>query len=151
MNELGIVIDLAHLAPQGCWEVIELSEAPIILSHASPRRLFRGDPSGNGEAEARRMIEAIAAKGGVVGIIAYDQPDLETMLDDIETVIRWVGPDHAGLGSDFFGIERAPAGFTGIHELPNITRGLLARGYSEMAVRKVLGENYLRVFEQVWR
>ncbi|MER3437708.1 MAG: hypothetical protein C4346_09055 [Chloroflexota bacterium] len=151
MNELGIVIDLAHLAPQGCWEVVERSEAPVILSHARPRRLFRGDPAGNGEAEARRMIEAIAAKGGVIGIIAYDQPDLDTMLDDIETVIHWVGPDHAGLGSDFFGMERAPAGFRGIHELPNITRGLIARGHSEAVIRKVLGENYLRVFEQVWQ
>ena len=151
MNELGIVIDLAHLAPQGCWEVVELSEAPVILSHARPRRLFRGDPAGDTAGEARRLIEAIAAKGGVVGVIAYDQPDLATMLDDIETIIHWVGPDHAGLGSDFFGIERAPAGFTGIHELPNVTQGLIARGYSEDVARKILGENYLRVFERVWR
>jgi membrane dipeptidase len=146
MNELGIVIDLAHLAPKGCWEVLELSEAPVVLSHSSPRRAFRGES----QADNRRTMEGIVQKGGVIGIIAWDQPDLATYLDDVETIIREFGPDHVGLGTDFFGLERAPTGFTGMHELPNITRGLVERGHSDEVIRKVLGENYLRVFEQVW-
>jgi membrane dipeptidase len=151
MNELGIAIDLAHLAPRGCWDVLELSEAPVVLSHASPRRAFRGDPAGEGGDEARRIMAKIAELGGVIGIIAYNQPDLATFLDDVETVIREYGPDHVGLGTDFFGIERAPAGFVGMHELPNVTRGLVERGHADDVIRKVLGENYLRVFGQVWR
>jgi membrane dipeptidase len=148
MNELGIVIDLAHLALKGCWEVLELSEAPVVLSHSSPRRAFRNDAAGE---DTRRMMETLAGKGGVIGIIAWDQPDLAAYLDDVETVIREFGPDHVGLGTDFFGIERAPTGFVGMHELPNVTRGLVERGHSDEVIRKVLGENYLRVFEQVWR
>jgi membrane dipeptidase len=148
MNELGIVIDLAHLAVSGCWDVLALSEAPVVLSHSSPRRAFGNDQTGD---EMRRIMEAIATKGGVIGIIAWDQPDLAAYLDDVETVIREFGPDHVGLGTDFFGIERAPTGFVGMHELPNVTRGLLERGYPDEAIRKVLGENYLRVFGEVWR
>jgi membrane dipeptidase len=148
MNELGIVIDLAHLAAKGCWDVLEMSEAPVVLSHSSPRRAFGNKQTG---AEMRRIMEAIAKKGGVIGIIAWDQPDLAAYLDDVETVIREFSPDHVGLGTDFFGIERAPIGFTGMHELPNVTRGLVERGHSDEVIRKVLGENYLRVFAQVWR
>lgn len=148
MNELGIVIDLAHLAAKGCWDVLELSEAPVVLSHSSPRRVFHNEQTGD---EMRRIMEAIAKKGGVIGIIAWDQPDLTAYLDDVETVIREFGPDHVGLGTDFFGIERAPTGFTGMHELPNVTRGLVERGHADEVIRKVLGENYLRVFAQVWR
>ena len=48
MNELGIIIDLAHLAPEGCFEVLELSDRPVVLSHASPRRAFRDDAEGSG-------------------------------------------------------------------------------------------------------
>jgi membrane dipeptidase len=151
MNELGIVIDLAHLAPQGCLDVLELSEAPVILSHGSPRRLFRGDQSGEGTDTARRVMEGIVTKGGVIGIIAWDQPDLSTMLDDIEKVIREFGADFVGIGSDFFGFERAPTGFTGMHELPNVTRGLVERGHPDDVVLKVLGGNFLRVFGEVWR
>ncbi|MEA2511370.1 MAG: rane dipeptidase [Thermomicrobiales bacterium] len=69
----------------------------------------------------------------------------------METVIRAFGPDHVGLGTDFFRTDRTPTGFIGMHELPNVTRGLLERGHSDEVIRKVLGENYLRVFEQVWR
>jgi membrane dipeptidase len=148
MNELGIVVDLAHLASRGCWEVLDLSEAPVVLSHASPRRIFRDEATG--DSAGRRLLEAIAAKDGVVGIIAYNQPDLAAVLDDVETVIRAVGPDHVGLGTDFFGRERAPAGFAGIHELPNVTRGLVERGHADDVIRAVLGGNFLRVFEQVW-
>lgn len=148
MNDLGIVIDLAHLAAKGCWDVLAMSEAPVVLSHASPRRAFRNDAAGD---EARRIMAAIAEKGGVIGIIAWDQPDLAAYLDDVETIIREFGPDHVGLGTDFFGIERAPTGFVGMHELPNVTRGLVERGHPDEVIRKVLGENYLRVFGEVWR
>jgi membrane dipeptidase len=54
------------------------------------------------------------------------------------------------LGTDFFGMERAPTGLQTMAELPNLTAGLVARGYSDEVIRKVLGENYLRVFDQVW-
>ena len=80
MNELGIVIDLAHLNPAGCWEVLERSEAPVVLSHTSPRRYFPDDAKASPlypdivDDRSRALLDAIAANGGVVGIIAYNQP-----------------------------------------------------------------------------
>jgi membrane dipeptidase len=156
MNELGIVIDLAHLNPAGSWEVLERSEAPVVLSHTSPRRYFPDEAKISPmypdivDDRSRALLDAIAANGGVVGIIAYNQPNLDTFVDDIEYVIRAVGPDHVGLGTDFFGIERAPTGFTTMEELPNLTAKLVERGHADDVIRKVLGENYLRVFRTVW-
>ena len=152
MNELGIVIDLAHLAPQGCLDVIALTDAPIVLSHCSPRRhLFRGDPAGGGtDALARAVVEGIAETGGVVGIIAWSQPTLDAFVDDIAQIVAWVGDDHVGLGTDFYGVEFSPADFAGIQDLPNLTVRLVERGFSDETIRKILGENYLRVFDAVW-
>lgn len=156
MNELGIVIDLAHLNVSGSWEVVERSEAPVVLSHCSPRKYFPENPATSPlypdivDERSRALLDAIAKTGGLVGIIAYNQPDLDAFIDDIDFVIRAVGPDHVGLGTDFFGIERAPSGFQTMAELPNLTAGLVARGYTDEVIRKVLGDNYLRVFSQVW-
>ena len=157
MNELGIVIDLAHLNVAGCWEVIERSEAPVVLSHTSPSKYFPSDPAQSPlypdvvTDQSRPLLDAIANTGGVVGIIAYSQPDLGAYIDDIDYVVRSVGVDHVGLGTDFFGIERAPAGFETMAELPNLTLGLVERGYSDDDILKILGGNYVRVFRQVWR
>jgi membrane dipeptidase len=156
MNELGIVIDLCHLNQPGCWEVLERSEAPVVLSHTSPRKFFPEDLATSPihpdivDERSRALLDAIAANGGVVGVIAYNQPHLDAFVDEIDYVIRAVGPDHVALGTDFFGVERAPAGFTTIAELPNLTTKLIERGYGDAVIRKVLGENYLRVFGQVW-
>ena len=156
MNELGIVIDLAHLNLAGCWDVVGLTDAPVVLSHCSPRRNFPDDPKSSPlypdlvDETSRPLMDAIAKTGGVIGIIAYSQPTLDTYLDDIEAALRAVGPDHVGLGTDFFGLDSAPTGFTGMHELPNVTKGLLDRGHSDDTILKILGENYLRVFRQVW-
>jgi membrane dipeptidase len=66
-------------------------------------------------------------------------------------VINLVGPDHVGLGTDFFGLERAPTGFVGMHELPAVTAGLVERGHSDEVILKALGGNYLRIFDQIWK
>jgi membrane dipeptidase len=156
MNELGIVIDLCHLNQPGCWEVLERSEAPVVLSHTSPRKFFPEDPCTSPlypdivDERSRQLLDAIAANGGVVGVIAYNQLDLDSFVDDLDYVIRAVGPDHAAVGTDYFGIERAPDGFTTIADLPNLTAKMVERGFADDVIRKVLGENYLRVFRQVW-
>lgn len=157
MNDLGIVIDLAHLNVAGSWEVVERSEAPVVLSHSSPRKYFPADPTSSPlypdivDERSRPLLDAIAGTGGLVGIIAYNQPDLDAFLDDVDYVVQAVGVDHVGLGTDFFGIERAPTGFQTMADLPNVTAGLVARGYADEAILKILGGNYLRVFAEVWR
>jgi|ERR1043166_2709702 membrane dipeptidase len=76
---------------------------------------------------------------------------LSILIDHIEHIIRIAGVDHVGLGSDFDGISTVPEGLEDVSRFPNITYELLKRGHSEADVRKILGENFLRVFAEVQR
>ncbi len=76
------------------------------------------------------------------------RPTLSQVLDHFVYVIRLIGVDHVGIGSDFDGISVAPAGLDDVTRFPAITEGLLDRGYSEEDVRKVLGGNYMRVLRE---
>ena len=72
------------------------------------------------------------------------------MIDHIDHIAKVAGVDHVGLGSDFDGVSGAtPAGMDSAADLPRITQALLDRGYSADDIRKILGENLLRVFRQV--
>jgi membrane dipeptidase len=94
------------------------------------------------KAEAEKQLEAWIA----------ENPDLygtvNTVVDHIEHVIRVAGIDHVGIGSDFDGITRWPKGLDSVADFPKITEELLRRGHSEEAIRKILGENALRVVER---
>jgi len=70
---------------------------------------------------------------------------LGRLADHIDHIVRVAGIDHVGLGSDFDGMELAPAGMEDVSCFPNLTIELLRRGYSEQDIRKILGENFLRV------
>jgi membrane dipeptidase len=74
---------------------------------------------------------------------------LDSLIDHIEHIVRVAGIDHVGLGSDFDGIPAAPAGLESASGLPRITEALHARGFSAEDIHKILGGNFLRVFECV--
>lgn len=74
-------------------------------------------------------------------------PDLKRVADHIEHIAKVAGIDHVGLGSDYDGIPRPPAGLEDVSRLPALTRELWQRGFREPELRKILGENFLRVFE----
>ncbi len=76
-------------------------------------------------------------------------PDVGEVVDHIEYVINLVGEDYVGLGSDFCGMSIPPAGLENVSKIPNITRDLVRRGYSEDTVKKILGGNFMRVFKQI--
>jgi membrane dipeptidase len=69
--------------------------------------------------------------------------------DHIDHIIKLVGTDHVGIGSDFDGVQVVPADLKSVADLPNLTKELLRRGYSESDVDKILGGNMLRVMEEV--
>ena len=75
------------------------------------------------------------------------RPPLSLLLDHLDYIVKLVGVDFVGLGSDFDGIEAGPRELNGVQDFPLITKGLLERGYSKKDVRKILGENFLRVFK----
>lgn len=74
------------------------------------------------------------------------RPPLSLLLDHLDYIVRLVGVDHVGLGSDFDGITSSPQQLDDVSDFPNITRALLERGYSQSDIRKILGENFIRVF-----
>jgi len=153
MNRLGIMVDVAHLAPAGVRDVLEISQAPVIASHANAHAL---------RPVARNLtdeqLEGIASTGGVVGVTFvpyfldedWKHASLGHLLDHIDHIVKVAGTDHVGLGSDFDGFPPPPP--TGLEDatcFPNITTGLLERGYADDDVRKILGRNFMRVFRQV--
>lgn len=74
------------------------------------------------------------------------RPPLSLLLDHLDYIVKLVGVDHVGLGSDFDGISSAPQQLDDVTGLPLITKNLRERGYSNKDIRKILGENFLRVF-----
>lgn len=77
------------------------------------------------------------------------RPPFEALIDHIDYVAKLVGVGHVGLGSDFDGVSSMPKGMDDVRDLPKITQALLIRGYSKQDVKKILGENLLRVFRRV--
>jgi membrane dipeptidase len=151
-NRLGIMIDIAHLAPRGVDDVLEIVDGPIIDSHANAHALC---------AHRRNLtdaqLDALAATGGVVcvafvpGFITQDKSkaSLDGVLDHIDYIARRIGNDHIGIGSDFDGYDGITQGLEDVTHFPALTAGLAARGYDEQSIRQILGLNLLRVFGQV--
>jgi membrane dipeptidase len=149
-NRLGIVIDVAHLAPAGVKDVLKLSDSPVVATHANwphPRNLTDA------------QLEGIARKGGVVGatpVPPFSGEDemhshLSVLLDHIEHMVSVMGEDGVGLGLDSDGLgDMRVEGLEDISKLPNLTQGLVDRGYSTETIRKILGGNYLRVLSEVF-
>ena len=75
------------------------------------------------------------------------RPPLSFLLDHLDYIVKLIGVNHVGLGSDFDGINSAPLGLEGVQDFPKITEELLKRGYRKKDIKKILGENVLRVFK----
>jgi membrane dipeptidase len=78
-----------------------------------------------------------------------DLPTLEDLLDHIDHAVAVAGVDHVGLGADMYPRTPSPVGIRGVEDYPNITRGLKERGYSDEDVKKIMGGNLLRVWNEV--
>ncbi len=149
MNRLGMLVDVSHISERGFWDVLEISEHPVIASHSNCKTLCRHSRNLSNE-----QLKALAANGGVVGItfvpgfITADgwtkMPPLAQLLNHFAYAIDIAGIDHVGIGSDFDGGGDL---LKDASEFIKITEGLSDRGYSDEDIRKVLGENHLRVFE----
>ncbi len=205
MNELGMIIDVSHVHDETFWDVMEISEHPVVASHSCCRAL-----SEHHRNLSDSMLVALAENGGVIGInyapgflnaefektqqalfaelaakhglpadyrelqkadpdkvekfwgeflaefevVKSKMPpvDVKTVVDHIDHVVEVTGnADFVGLGSDFDGISSTPIGLENVSKLPAITDELLARGYSDADVKKILGGNFLRVFRRVCR
>lgn len=156
MNELGIVVDVGHINQVGFWETLDVTDAPVVLSHRSPRKFFPLTPEESpfhpayDVSRGRERLEALARNGGVFGVFFLGAKGIDDVVADIEYVMDLVGPDHVGLGSDLYGLRKAPKGLEDISKVPALTERLVQRGHSDETILSFLGLNYVRVFEQVW-
>ena len=169
MERLGILVDVSHLSQAGTGQILDLATRPVIASHSSARALCDHHRNLTDE-ELRR----IAATGGVIGVnfvpgfVDPARPTVDRIVDHIEHIADVAGIDHVGIGPDFIkdymdelypqydslkyeglDIKAAIDGLTGPRDLPAVTAALLRRGVPERDVRKILGENFLRVFRTV--
>lgn len=171
MEKLGILVDLSHCPPTSMAEALEVASKPVVLSHVNVRGVYNHPNNVPDE-----QLDMVARNGGVVGIsgvpfyVAPGKPNIDQLVNHVVYVEKRIGIDHVGIGTAIF--EGHPLSFyeqfnlpeelygkppwtwpEGIHSIkdfPSITTTLLARGYSEGAVRKILGENFMRVFQAAW-
>ena len=147
MNRLGIVVDLAHISEKGFWDALEVSKKPLIVSHGNCKALCNHRRNLTDD-----QIRGLASKGGVIGVtfvpafVDEKKPSLSRLIDHVDHIVDVAGIDHVGIGSDFDGGGTL---LKDVMELPKITERLLERGYGEGEVKKILGENFLRVLSEV--
>jgi membrane dipeptidase len=177
MDELGMIVDTSHSGRQTTLDACELSERPVVASHTSAAGLYEVDRAKSDE-ELTALAET-GGVIGIYAVPFFLAPGdgvtIEVMLDHVDYVARLVGWRHVGIGTDWplqadtdtlenvFLPSTSETGFRPEHNLsvanlvgfddyrdfPNITRGLVSRGYDDEQIRGILGENFLRVFESV--
>jgi membrane dipeptidase len=192
MNHVGVMVDISHVSDDTFYDVLEVSEVPVIASHSSARRFTPGFERNMSD----EMIQALAEAGGVImvnfGSYFIDEDyrqrrdaameevrvyldehgedmtaadrrqhtqqhiaetvgyaDIAHVMDHFDHIIELVGVDYVGIGSDFDGVgDSLPTGLKDVSEYPNLIYELLRGGLSDADIRKILGENVLRVWGQ---
>ncbi len=194
MNRQGVMVDVSHVSDDAFYQVIGISEAPVIASHSSARHFTPGWERNMSD----EMIVALARNGGVIQINfgssflsersrewaeafwaerakfredngyesgheavrrftseyraakPFPYATLDDVLDHFDHVVKLVGIEHVGIGSDYDGVgDSLPVGLKDVAGYPNLVKGLQARGYADADIAAILGGNLLRVWRQV--
>jgi membrane dipeptidase len=177
MNRLGLAIDVSHTGDLTAMQACEVSEAPVFLSHSGARALFperklKTDDLLKAVAGTGGMIGVEASPHTTI-TPTHPRHDLEGVMEHVEYCIDVMGIDHVGFGLDTFfgdhvGLHRAYGAFMdsgedpehewvdyvegleNVSEFPNVIRWLVAHGYSDEHVAKLVGDNALRALGGAW-
>jgi membrane dipeptidase len=155
LNDLGVMIDVSHVGEKTFYDVLGATNKPIIASHSCAYALRPHQRNLKDE-----QLKAIAKNRGVVFVNFYSgfldpsyneitqiRPPLSLLIKHIDYMVKLIGVDHVGLGADFEGAESYPVGLDSVKDYPKITEELLKLKYSEKDIRKILGENFIRVLK----
>jgi membrane dipeptidase len=154
MNAARILVDLAHISPEGFWDAVDVHDphVPFVVTHTGVTGVHR-----HWRNIDDNQLRAVAASGGVVGIM-FHAPFLgdrlwsgrsRRIVDHIEHVLDVAGEDTPAIGSDFDGAIVPPRDLKTVLELPRLVEHMLARRFTEQQIRKILGENFLRVLAAI--
>jgi membrane dipeptidase len=155
--ELGIMIDVSHLNEAGFWDLARLSVGPIVASHSAAHALCATSRN-----LTDRQLDAVAASGGLVGIVfacGFLRPDFvddaaDTPLELIARHVRYVadriGVEHVALGSDYDGAT-IPAALGDVAGTPRLLRSLGGVGFSAAELELIASGNWRRVLGAWWR
>ncbi|PYL57415.1 MAG: membrane dipeptidase [Verrucomicrobia bacterium] len=166
---LGVIVDLAHINPAGFEEIIGMTSKPVIVSHTNVRKYYdieRNISDG--------QIKMIGERRGVIGVNSVlvsprkEEATLDRYIDHIEHIASLIGIDAVGIGFDFFEFiyrqwseaakQELAAKLTKPHFLPdlrnhsharNLTRRLVARGFSGEQIEKILYGNWMRILKEL--
>ncbi len=176
MNRVGVLVDLSHVGAKTSEEAILESKKPVAYSHCLPSGL-KEHPRNKSDEELR-FIADHGGFVGVTMFAPFLKNGINSTIEDYVEAIRYVfnivGEDSIGIGTDFtqgqdqaffeylthdkgyarrltnFGKIINPEGIRTLGEFPNLTEALLKDGFSETQVRKIMGENWVRVLADVW-
>ncbi|MBN4056322.1 membrane dipeptidase [Rhodothermus sp. AH-315-K08] len=172
MRRVGMVLCCSHTGERTCLDVFEQAEMPVILSHANPRALVD-----HPRCVSDTVMKACAQTGGVVGTVAYGtflkggDTRAANVARHIDYAVQLIGPEHVGYASDYVFDEeelksfmanttvfKPLAGQTGSvpqmfepERAPELTNELLKLGYADHHIRAIMGENWFRVCDVVWK
>ena len=178
MNDYGVVVDLSHCGRNTTNEAIEVSKKPVIFSHTHPYSVTKHVRNKTDE-QIHALAEKGGVMGITEYAPLCERkpgvrPTIIDYLDHVEYVADLAGVDHVGIGLDIdetssperfaefkrrfpelcanYAFEtRRVDGLSELTDCPQIARGLVARGYSDQEIMKILGGNFMRVFKEVWR
>lgn len=151
MNNLGMLIDISHLNEAGFWDVLELSEKPVVASHSCARALC-DHPRNLSDSQ----LLALAKEGGMVGINfcpEFLRPSGQATIDDVVRHICHVaevsGVNSVGFGSDFDGINTAPEGLENVESFNCLREALEKCGFSREEMVRICHGNFVRILGEV--
>ena len=177
MNRLGILIDLSHTGYHTTMDTIEASPKPVAFTHANPKSIC-DHPRNKADEVLKALVKKGGVIGATIFpafLPSGNKSTIEDFVDVIEYLVEMVGIDHVGVGTDFTeGQPRKwfdwiltgkskkgpalsldhpltnPEGIQHAADFPNITAALLSRGLAHSDIRRIMGLNFMRLFEEVW-
>lgn len=148
-QRLGIIVDVSHISDEAFWQIMDMTEIPVIASHSNSRSVW-----GESRNLTDDMFKAICQSGGVAGFnmcaeFVGENPDLDTACDHVLHFLE-LDPEgtHIALGGDLDGIRNMPAGFTGVQDYPLFADRLQQRGVDEKILMNIFWNNALGVMDK---
>ena len=147
-QRLGMIIDVSHISDEAFWDIMKITEKPVIASHSNSRSVCPVSRNLTDD-----MFREICQSGGVAGFnmcapFVGDDPDLDTAADHFVHFLELGGEKHVALGGDLDGCDVLPKGFEGVQDYPKLAEKLLERGLGEDLVYDIFWNNAMEVMRR---